>query len=172
MKRSGKPLQQKKALVGKTSLKASKPLQKVSKTPTKQKKPMVSKLKKRADTIFSKAIRFRDGEIIEGEWIVDCITCDARKPFKAMQAGHFQSRRYNATRFDYENVNAQCYRCNVMFYGEQYKYSQAIDMKYGGGVAARLEKQALVPHPFTVEELQDIINNATEEVTYYESLTA
>lgn len=132
---------------------------------------MVSKLKKKADVIFSRAIRFRDGQLIEGEWIVDCITCDARKPFKAMQAGHFQSRRYNATRFDYENVNAQCYRCNVMFYGEQFKYAQAIDMKYGNGVAERLAKQATEGHQFTVEELQNIIKDAEAEVYYYESLT-
>ena len=171
MKRSGKPLTAKKPLTSGTTLKASKPLQKRSTKPTKQVKPMVSKLKKKADKIFSRAIRFRDGQLIEGEWIVDCITCDARKPFKAMQAGHFQSRRYNATRFDYENVNAQCYRCNVMFYGEQYKYAQAIDMKYGDGVARRLEEQAKEPHPFSIEELENIITDASNEVYFYEAMS-
>lgn len=71
------------------------------------------------------------------------------------------SRRYNSTRFHEQNVNAQCYRCNVLFYGEQYRYAQELDMKYGRGTAKKLQKLAKKPHKFTIEELQDIIKEAT-----------
>lgn len=144
-------------LKAKTTLRASKPLKKVSKKPTKQKKPAVSKLKKEADKYFSKYVRLRDGN--------ECITCGTKTG--QMQNGHFMSRRYNATRFEEENCNSQCYRCNVLFYGEQFKYAQAIDLKYGDGTAVKLAKMAAEPHPFTIEELQEIIHDSREQIAFY-----
>lgn len=137
-------LKQTKPLIAKTALKASK-------TPKKQAKTSVSKLKKKLDVVFSQYIRERDGDI--------CITC--RESGKTLQNGHFMSRRYNATRYDEENCNAQCYRCNVMFYGEQYKYAQELDLKYGDGTATKLQRLAHTPHPFTTTELQALIKEYT-----------
>lgn len=156
------------SLATKKSLTAKKPLKATGKT--KQKKPMVSKLKKKAWTLFSKVIRYRDGELVGGKWMVECITCGDSKPFSAMQAGHFVSRRYNATLFDWENVNAQCYRCNVMFYGEQYKYSQAIDLKYGDGKADELVARSKVTKQFTVEELEELIADCLTQIDFYEKM--
>lgn len=141
-----------------------------SERPKKQAKPMVSKLKKEADKYFSTYVRYRDGNIIDGEWFSQCITSGQWIPIKKAQAGHFMSRRYNSTRYEEENVNAQSYRDNVLFYGEQYKYALAIDEKYGEGTAAKLAKMAQTPHQFTVEELQQIIHDAKEQIAFYESL--
>lgn len=144
------PLKAKSSLTAKSSLKAS---------TKKRAKPTISKLKKRADAVFSQYIRLRDGDI--------CITC--RESGKTLQCGHFMSRRYNNTRFNEENCNAQCYRCNVLFYGEQYRYAQEIDLKYGAGTAKKLQALALEPHPFTVEELQQIIDECKEQISDYEN---
>ena len=139
----------------KKPLKAKTPL-KAKKNPKKQVKPSVAKLKKKADIVFSKYIRLRDNNI--------CITCGKYGD----QAGHFMSRRYSSTRYNEQNVNCQCYRCNVLFYGEQYKYSIEIDLKYGDGTAKKLAKIANTPHQFTVYELQQLIEEYSKEVEWYE----
>lgn len=149
---SKKPLKSKSKLVGKSVLKAKT-------MPKKQVKPTITKLKKEADRVFSQYVRLRDEGI--------CITCGSATG--QMQAGHFQSRRYNATRYEEENVNAQCYRCNVLFYGEQFKYAHAIDLKYGDGTATKLAKMAQQSHPFKSDELLQIIHDSKEMINFYEN---
>lgn len=149
------------------SLKA-KAVLKPAKKPKKQTKPTISKLKREADFWFSRYVRYRDGKKINGEWYSQCITSGEWLPFKKAQAGHFMSRRYNSTRYEEENVNAQSYRDNVLFNGEQYKYSVAVDLKYGAGTAKKLAKLAKIPRQFTIQELERIINDCKTEVEWYE----
>lgn len=177
--RSGKGqsgLKAKKPLSAKTSLKAKKPLRQARfiKSPsssTAKKSPLksISKLKKEADKWFSLYVRYRDGKKIDGEWFSQCITSGAWIPLKKAQAGHFMSRRYNNTRYEEENVNAQSYRDNVVFYGEQYKYALALDLKYGDGTAKKLSQMAKIPKQFKAEELEQIIQDSKEQVKYYET---
>lgn len=127
------------------------------------KKPKtVSQLKKKADAEFSKYIRLRDSD---RNGNAQCITCGVKKPWKELQNGHFISRRVNALRYDDENCNAQCYSCNVMRYGEQYKYAQELDKKYGDGTADKLHARRHETHKFTAQELQDIIDEAKENIS-------
>lgn len=154
-------------LKSKTPLKSASPLKSKLK-PVKQKKPAVNKLKKEADRVFSLYVRYRDGKKVNGEWFSQCITSGEWLPIKKAQAGHFMSRRHNSTRFEEENVNTQSYRDNVLNHGEQYKYSLAVDLKYGDGTAQKLSDMSRVPHRFTVDELQEIINNANESIKFYE----
>ena len=56
-----------------------------------------------------------------------------------MDAGHFQSRRYSATRYHEQNAHAQCQACNKYNAGEQYRHGQEIDLRYGAGSAEYLE---------------------------------
>lgn len=165
-----KPIKSRKPLKAKQPLKAKTPI-KVNLKPKKQKKPMVSKLKKEADKWFSLYVRYRDGKQVDGEWFSQCITSDVWIPFKKAQAGHFMSRRYNSTRYEEENVNTQSYRDNVMMHGEQYKYAIALDLKYGTGTAQKLATMARIPHQFTVEELQQIIDDSKAQVVWYQSQT-
>ena len=60
-----------------------------------------------------------------------------------MQCGHFQSRRFLATRFDEENCAPQCVACNMFKQGEQYKFSLNLDAKYGEGTSERKQQDAL-----------------------------
>lgn len=117
----------------------------------------VSKLKRDADKVFSKYIRLRDGGV--------CITCPDGI---GNQAGHFQSRRFNSTRYDQENVNGQCSVCNVFRHGEQYKYALAVELKFGEGTAEKLSKKALEYHKFTIGELESIIQEAADDIKFYQ----
>jgi hypothetical protein len=138
-------------------------------TLTKRKSgPTRSQLIKKADKYFSLAVRYRDGKKRGGEWYTICITCDKWIPLKQCHAGHFMSRRYIATRWDDDNVNGQCSGCNTFRAGEQYKYSKALELKYGTGTAERLHKQAQKIKKITTQELEDIINEAKEQIKFYE----
>ena len=116
-------------------------------------KASVSKLKKRADAVFSKYVRLRDSE----NGFAECFTCGVQKPIPQMQAGHFVSRRVNILRFDEINVHAQCYSCNVMKHGDLYTYAKRLDEFHGDGTAEELHSRRFETHPFTVAELLQII---------------
>ena len=84
------------------------------------KKPTRKTLVKNLDKVFSEWIRRRYAK----NDIAECVTCGKQDHWKKLQAGHFMSRKFYATRWDEENVQVQCYACNVMRYGEQYKFSK------------------------------------------------
>lgn len=129
-------------------------------------KSTVSKLKKKADVLFSLAVRLRDAD----EYGVgSCITCGSRVHYKQAHAGHFMSRRYSATRYEPENVNLQCVRCNTFNSGEQYKYSLALDLKYGVGTAKKLHDAAHADFKLTRLFLEQVIHDAKEEIKWYEN---
>lgn len=116
----------------------------------------ISYYKRKADVVWSIYIRTRDSDGTYGT----CITCGVRRLIKELQCGHFVKRSVNLLRYDEENTNAQCYSCNVMRYGEQYLYAKALDDKYGDGTADKLMAQRFTSHKFTIEELEQIIEDA------------
>ena len=133
------------------------------------KKPTVSKLKKKLDSIFSKWVRYSNvfGYDINGEPVCKCVTCRAVKPVKNMQAGHFMSRRYNSTRFHEKNVHPQCMGCNMYDQGRQYDHGKYIDKKYGEGTAEELRElsnEIKQFKAFELEELIEIYKNKLEQL--------
>lgn len=139
-----------------------------TKRPRRPKDPnSISQLKKEADRLFSIYVLYRDGEKRADGWYSQCIT-DARWvkliytkkgeiDRRAIHWGHFQSSRHNSIRYHPYNVHAQCQICNIYNSGEQYRYSIQIDMRYGAGTAKKLEELSKQLHPFTREELLEII---------------
>ena len=95
----------------------------------------ISKLKKELDKWFSLYVRLVNSNDY-GE--SKCFTCGKIDYYKNLQNGHFQSRKHLATRFDLKNCQVQCPGCNVFRYGEQYKFSINLDVKYGAGTAEEL----------------------------------
>lgn len=130
------------------------------------KKPTVAVLKRKADKVFSLAIRLRDSD---KNGYGRCITCSKRVHYKEAHAGHFISRRYGATRYDEENVNLQCTLCNTFRAGEQYKYGLEVDLKYGNGTAEKLHAKANSDFRFSVPLLEEIIKDSKEQVKWYEN---
>jgi len=131
-------------------------------------KPTLGQVKKKADTVFSKYVRLRDASYQNGNWWCQCITCARWLPIKEIQNGHFQSRRFMNTRYNEENCNPQCTKCNIFNQGEQYKYSLAVDKKYGPGTAEKLERLARQPKKWKTWELDDLIIYWKGKIAEYE----
>ena len=121
----------------------------------------ISKLKKELDNIFSLYIRLREAT---DEGLVQCFTCNKVSHYKSgMQNGHFQSRKHLATRWSETNCQVQCVGCNMFKAGEQYKFSIALDSKYGEGTAEELELLAR-----TIMKVSRI--DYEEKISYYKDL--
>ena len=121
----------------------------------------ISKLKKELDKWFSLFIRLRDAT---DEGLCQCFTCGKVSHYKSgMQNGHFQSRKHLATRWNQENCQVQCVGCNMFKAGEQYKFSIALDGKYGEGTAEELELLAR-----TIMKVSRI--DYEDKISYYKDL--
>ena len=121
----------------------------------------ISKLKKELDKWFSLYIRLREATDLG---LCQCFTCGKVAHYKdGMQCGHFQSRRFLPTRFDEENCQVQCQKCNIWSQGEQYRFALHLDGKYGEGTAQELEYLAK-----TTIKLGRI--DYEEKISYYKSL--
>lgn len=117
--------------------------------------------------MWSIATRYRFAEKIASGWIVKCVTCNRILPFGKAQCGHFQSRRFNATRYSEPNTAPQCFQCNISFAGEQYRFASFIDDFYGIGTAQELALEARQSHRFTRDELQAIIDDCLSQIAFY-----
>jgi hypothetical protein len=121
----------------------------------------ISQLKKHLDNIFSLFIRLRDAT---SEGLVQCFTCNKVSHYKSgMQNGHFQSRKHLTTRWDLKNCQVQCVGCNMFKGGEQYKFSIALEGKYGEGAAEELEILSR-----TITKMSRI--DYEEKISYYKDL--
>ena len=119
----------------------------------------ISKLKKELDKWFSLYIRLRDATDMG---VVQCFTCGKIAHYKSgMQCGHFQSRRFMATRYDERN-QIQCVKCNMFEQGEQFKFGLNLDAKYGLGTAEELQLKARQTFKMSRSDYE-------EQITYYKS---
>src|SRR3990167_2512444 len=93
-------------------------------------KPKITRLKHALDIVFSRYIRARDKK---------CVTCGATTN---LQAGHYMSRVYLATRHSEDNVFAQCVGCNVFKNGNMPAYTAFLEEKFGFGIVQHLQSRA------------------------------
>jgi hypothetical protein len=119
----------------------------------KTKKPKTSTLKNKAWTQFSIFIRT---EGADEHGFNQCITCDVRKPWKELQAGHFIRGRLNANLFDERGVWPQCYSCNVGAQGNVVIYYKWMLAMFGQGVIDELISQNQKTRKWQPGELQGI----------------
>ena len=131
-------------------------------------KKTVSKLKKELDKWFSLYIRLREANEYG---MCQCFTCGIVRGYKdGMQNGHFQSRKHLSTRFDEENCQVQCIKCNIFDSGQQYLFSLRLDAKFGEGTAEYLEGLARMTRKVTradyeekISYYKDCVNNLKKE---------
>ena len=90
----------------------------------------------KADRYFSAYIRARDS--VAGF----AVCCSCGKRTSTFDCGHFMSRRFQATRYDELNANAQCLKCNRFENGNQFEHARYIDDKHGVGTAESLRLKA------------------------------
>lgn len=171
MKRS--PLRRKTPLQRKTALRAR---TKPTRPSAKRKLESLPSLIKKADTAFSRYVRLRDSEYIEGEWLGVCITCPRRVVVidrvghwgLGVDAGHFISRGKKIIRWDELNVNLQCRHCNIWRDKEDMiaAYKKALNIKYGDQTWQRLKREGAKDHKPTREELRQIISDSKTYIEY------
>jgi hypothetical protein len=119
-----------------------------------KKRLSISQLTKKLDTYFSLYVRLKNSN---EHGMVKCFTCDGVHHYKAIQNGHFQSRRFMSTRFSEINCAPQCYACNVGMSGMQYEFGKRIDKLHGEGAADHTVKKAKEVRKFTTEEMLEMI---------------
>lgn len=137
--RSGKPLQAGKA--------AKRGLRK------KAKRVKISTLKNKAWDQFSIFIRT---EGADEHGFNRCVTCEARKHWKELQAGHFIRGRLNSNLFDERGVWPQCYSCNVGAQGNVVLYYKWMLQKFGQETIDELLAQNNQTRKWLPGELQSI----------------
>ncbi len=128
-----------------------------TKLPKRVKQPSRSTVKGRAWFAFSKYVRLRDALKTTGTTThVKCITCGKLLQISFCDAGHFVSRRHNATLFDERNVNTQCRYCNRFLDGNLLEYRRQLIKMYGDGIDTELEEKATEICKFDIEGLTNI----------------
>ena len=122
------------------------------------KKP-VSKLKKELDSWFSKYIRLREAT---DTGAAQCFTCGKVDHYKKLQNGHFQSRRHHNTRWNEQNCQVQCVKCNMYSQGEQYKFGKgtAEDLEF---LAKLNVKMTRVDYVEMISYYKDLVNKIKKE---------
>lgn len=103
--------------------------------------------------LVHKYIRLRD----KGK---PCISCGI--PYKSdFQAGHFfKSELYSTLRFEEDNINGQCVRCNINEEGNLNKYAENLPSRIGidryNDLKLKAERDKQVNHKWDREELEQI----------------
>ena len=73
-----------------------------------------------------------------------CYTCGAPHPVSEIDAGHYISRRYYATRYELDNIRPQCSGCNKYRGGEPVKFRMRLVEEIGEERVRRLESLAVM----------------------------
>lgn len=120
----------------------------------KKKKPTRTTLTNRLDKVFSIYIRRRYGVVAK------CVTCGKEDHWKKMQAGHFMSRRHWSTRWNEDNVQVQCAKCNIWEQGQQYLFSNYLGEEKSDELFVLSKKTV----KFTNEELIEMTNDYQSKV--------
>lgn len=97
---------------------------------------------------------------IDSRWEVRCCTCVVYTHRTKLQWWHFQPQsKGDSTRFEIDNINAQCQGCNGRGrQGEQYKHWLYIDKIYWDGRADELTTQSCKVKKWGMQELEDAID--------------
>ncbi len=125
-----------------------------------KKPPTTSKLKKKADALFSVHIRKSYADV-DGK--VKCVTCGVRKHWKSMQAGHYIPRSNLSTRWEELNTHVQCMQCNVLKKGNLDEYAIFLIEKYGNNILDLLHKQKQQKLKMKHEDYEKLIEKYASE---------
>lgn len=154
------------------------PLQKLKRSQIPKRKT-IPQLTKEADTWFSRYVRLRDSEYKNGSFIGECITCGRKLLVVGWEngkwswnrhsnIGHYITRGRKVLRWDEMNCNLQCVPCNAWLDKTEMltRYEKALARLYGDEVPLELQAQGKMEHKPTRQELEVVIADAKEFVTY------
>ena len=88
----------------------------------------IRSLVKELDRVFSIHTRMK---YADEQGMAKCYTCDSVHHWKAMDCGHFFSRRHYSLRWTDENTKIQCKKCNIFQAGNQYEFGKRLLAEIG-----------------------------------------
>jgi len=132
----------------------------------KSKKIAIGKLKKKCWDALSKAIRM---EAADSNGIVECVTCNCKKPWKQMQAGHLIGGRTNGVLFDERGIFPQCVGCNMFKQGMGPEFTVFVIKNYGQGLVDELIQLRRTAVRFTRSELEEMLEGYQERINDYQA---
>jgi len=97
--------------------------------------------------------------------IVTCCTCGKRNRWENVDAGHYMSRTFTATRWDFDNVWPQCKKDNFGYGARIWKPDDTVRQRYtaflratlGDGAPERLHAKAIAGRVWTLTELRELV---------------
>lgn len=123
----------------------------------------VSSLVKSLDKVFSEFIRLRDSKPYDYKYC-KCISCGRILPYEDFDAGHFHSRIHMATRFNEDNVHAECRRCNRFSADHLIDYQVNLIRKIGQKKFDALNIKARSTYKYSPWELEILIKHYKDEI--------
>lgn len=118
-------------------------------------------LTKKLDKVFSEYIRLRD-TMPNGYF--RCISCGQIKPYSKADAGHYHSRRHMSTRWDEDNVHAECSYCNRFSADHLDKFRENLIRKIGEAAFERLKFKSTYTTHWLDFELEEKIKYYKEQI--------
>lgn len=122
--------------------------------------------KHKLDKIFSEYIRRRNAD---ASGYVSCVTCGKKDHWKNMDAGHYVSRRHNATRWDESNVHVQCPGCNRFRNGAPDEYAIYLKQAYPYDILEELHRKKHTISKWTQKDYEDAIEYYKEELEFLDT---
>lgn len=101
-------------------------------------------LVRKLDAIVKQIVIARDGK---------CIVCGTTKN---LTPGHLFSRVAYSTRWDLDNVYAQCLSCNFRHESDPYPMTNVLINIHGRGWLEDLHRKYVTPHKYTTPQLKEL----------------
>lgn len=130
----------------------------------KPKKESVTKLKQKADVLFSRWLRLYHSD---ASGYTSCYTCGKVAHWKELQCGHLFSRARLATRYDPDNCRPQCYGCNCAQKGNYQEYFPRIIEEMGHQAIKDLEAKSKAMVKTNAAFYRQVIDETTEKLKEY-----
>jgi len=108
---------------------------------------------RKLDALVKQIVISRDGK---------CIVCGTTQN---LTPGHLFSRVAYSTRWDLDNVYAQCLNCNFRHESDPYPMMEAVKKlagTYGDAAVEALHRKYVTPHKYTTQQLQELYNELSK----------
>ena len=126
-----------------------------------RKKKSYSGLKTDLDRLFSVLVRRGSAD---SQGYAHCVTCQQRRSWKELQAGHFVSRVHLAARWHPENVAPQCSACNILRRGNSAEYAAWGLKTYGPDWVDRMVSLKRKTVKYSTSDLLEMIEDVQKEL--------
>lgn len=133
----------------------------------KKKPKSIAKLVDEVAVLTQKLVRLKAAD---GNGYAKCRTCEGVYHWKALDGGHYISRKYQGTKTLEENIHPQCSRCNRFPDSFTFEnYDSYMRQMYGPEFVDELKRIAKRPASFDRADLERQKREISEQISQLES---